>query len=422
MKSLGLDYIAAACAEGKVDAFVGAGDIKHLFHSESEQAALAYVSEFVMSHGALPQPETVGVHTGAMVMVPQEPASYYLEHLGRRHIEVTLRNASKECVPYMKTGPEKDPDKALDIMANAVFQLSLQSMDAQILDFRNAREAVLAAYIQQITAGTVTGVETGWPTLDEMMAGAQPGDLISYVARPGMGKTWSLLYSAHHAWQNQGKVPLVVSLEMPAIQVQQRMTALYSHIPASGLKTGFLTTAEEAKMKSDLLDLGNADQPFWLVDGQMSVTIEDLLMIARMLKPDAIYVDGAYMLEHPDPRLNKWAKVGEVAGFLKKQLAMGLKVPVFASWQLNRESTKLKKGQLPGVENIGDSDEIGRLSSVVLGLFEDKTPESIHTRLVHVLKGREGEVGQFRHRWDFIGMDFREVGQESPVEELEDVG
>ncbi len=323
MKSLGLDYIAAACVEAKVDAFVQAGEIKHLFHTDSEKAALAYVTSHVMQHGAMPNIETVGIHTGALLVQPKEPASYYLQHLNRRHIELRLREAVKDVTPYMESGPGKDPEKALDHIASAVFELSLQHMDAQILDFRNAREAVLAAFIQQQVHGSVVGIETGWPSLDQMTGGCQTGDLISYVARPGMGKTWSLLYSAHHAWTKQGKVPLVVSLEMPAIQVQQRMAALTAHVPASGVKTGHLTNNEEAKLKATLLDLGKEERPFWLVDGQMSVTIEDLLMMARMIQPDAIYVDGAYMLEHPDPRLNKWAKVGEVAGFLKKQLAMG---------------------------------------------------------------------------------------------------
>ena len=422
MKSLGLDYLSALCTEGKVDTFVAAGEIKHLFESESERDALTYVSDHVMKHGALPQVETVGIHTGATLFEVAEPSSYYLEHLQRRHIEIRLRQATKDCVPFMAANTEKDPEKALEIMAKVVIELSLTHMDAQILDFRNAREAVLSQFIQQMVHGNVSGVETGWPTLDDMTGGCQAGDLISYVARPGMGKTWSLLYSAHHAWTKQAKVPLFVSLEMPAIQVQQRMAALYASVPSGGLKTGHLTTMEETKLKDSLMDLGDAQRPFWVVDGQMSVTIDDLLMMARMVKPDAIYVDGAYMLEHPDPRLNKWAKVGEVAGFLKKHLAMGLGIPVFASWQLNRDSTKLKKGELPGVENIGDSDEIGRLSSVVLGLFEDKTPESIHTRMVHILKGRGGEVGQFTHRWDFLGMNFAETSVGGTMEELPDVG
>lgn len=421
MKSVGLDYLAALCSGGSITDLVEAGDIGHLFHTEAEKAALDYVRSHAMSHGALPKPDTVSAHTGAFLIEPKEPASYYLKHLHRRHIETTLRQASKQCEPFMATGPTKDPEAALEIMAKAVFDLSLRHMDAQILDFRNAREAVLSQFIQQQVHGSITGIRTGWQTLDEMMGGCQAGDLISYVARPGMGKTWSLLYSAHYAWEVQHQTPLVVSLEMPAIQIQQRMAALFAHIPSMGLKTGFLTTEEETKLKDHLVALGDADRPFWLVDGQMSVSIEDLLMIAKMLNPSAIYVDGAYMLDHPNKMLNHFAKVSAVATFLKKDLAMGLKVPVFASWQLNRESTKTKKGEIPGLQNIGDSDEIGRLSSVVLGLFEDKTPESIHTRLVHILKGRGGEVGQFRHRWDFMGMNFSEV-EEEDLDELTDVG
>jgi hypothetical protein len=63
---------------------------------------------------------------------------------------------------------------------------------------------------------------------------------------------------------------------------------------------------------------------------------------------------------------------------------------------------------------LGDrayADAIGQVSSLVLGLFEDDTVETLKRRNVKVLKGRNGETGSFITNWDFIGMNFSEVVQ-----------
>ena len=83
----------------------------------------------------------------------------------------------------------------------------------------------------------------------------------------------------------------------------------------------------------------------------------------------------------------------------------------FASWQFNRKSLEKdsKKGQKPGVEDIGMSDAIGQISSIVLGLMQEDGVETLTSRRVTVMKGRNGEVGGFNVRWDFQKMDFRQL-------------
>jgi hypothetical protein len=79
------------------------------------------------------------------------------------------------------------------------------------------------------------------------------------------------------------------------------------------------------------------------------------------------------------------------------------------SWQLNREATKKKKNEEVGLSEIGYSDAIGQISSVVLGLFQEESIETVEGRQVHVMKGRNGEVGNFSTRWNFHVCDFTEI-------------
>jgi len=67
-----------------------------------------------------------------------------------------------------------------------------------------------------------------------------------------------------------------------------------------------------------------------------------------------------------------------------------------------------------GVGEIGYSDAIGQISSIVLGLFQEDSPETIQSRKVNVMKGRNGEIGELRIAWDFIDMDFSQV--DPPIE------
>ena len=103
---------------------------------------------------------------------------------------------------------------------------------------------------------------------------------------------------------------------------------------------------------------------------------------------------------------------------------MEFNIPVVASWQFNRGAEKkMEKDKQVGLEDIGYTDEIGQLSSVVLGLMQEESIETIMTREVRILKGRDGEVGTFYTKWDFINMDFGELektpkGMQEPDKKL----
>jgi hypothetical protein len=61
------------------------------------------------------------------------------------------------------------------------------------------------------------------------------------------------------------------------------------------------------------------------------------------------------------------------------------------------------------LDDVYGTDAVAQFSSVAVGMFQPNTVESLHRKLMQVLKGREGEVGEFWVNWDFEGMDFSEV-------------
>jgi hypothetical protein len=137
-------------------------------------------------------------------------------------------------------------------------------------------------------------------------------------------------------------------------------------------------------------------------------------------------IDGAYLLSHEDKKLNKYQRVDANCEAMKRELAARCKIPVVASFQFNRVAAKKiskneeKKTDVElqvGLEDIAHSDAIGQISSIVLGFFEEQTPENINVKRVDILKGRGGEQGVFKCRWDFQHMDFSEILEGDSPEE-----
>ena len=108
---------------------------------------------------------------------------------------------------------------------------------------------------------------------------------------------------------------------------------------------------------------------------------------------------------------DRYVRVAENMDLLKKNIASI--APTVCSWQFAKTATKKKKDEDPDLEDIGYSDAIPQHSSLVLGLFEADSVETLKQRRVKVLKGRSGETGEFLTYFRFDTMDFSEVAETS---------
>ena len=412
--TIGKDFLAAVVVKGSIADLLQGGQIEHLFRG-NEIDPFKFVMEFVKTYGAVPTLDTILAHTGEELPDAQEPPAYYRDLMEIRYVEATLKTAMKAASDALQPNG-LGADKALSDLSGAVLALLRGRYGSQLADLRQAHDLLMATLIKQMTGG-LDGLMLGWPYLDEMTGGLHKSDLVSFVGRPGMGKTWQLLYGAHHGWlkaekdpQSKGSSRLFVSMEMPILQIEQRLVSMHLSMPFDQVKKGSLSNIGKKKYKKGLVELQGYKAPFWVVDGNLTTTVADVLSLAQELKPDAIFIDGAYLLAHPKAK-DRYTKVAENLDLLKKDLAHV--APTVCSWQFNREATKKKKGEDADLADIGYTDAIGHHSSLVLGLFEDDTVETLKQRRVKVLKGRSGETGQFLTKWKFDKMDFAQVEETS---------
>jgi hypothetical protein len=410
-------------AEGSVSALLKHGAADHLFMG-NESEVYDFIREFVKEYGVLPKEETIETHTGQSLVKATEPAGYYYDLLGQRYTEQKLKVGMTNAQKLLKADV-KDIDGASKVLAEMLMEVSMKRQVKQISDFRFALADIIGEYATKLNASENYGLQLGWPYIDQKTGGIVAGDLVSFVGKVMQGKTWMMLHSAHHGWNQANQallggaedVPdqsrLFISMEIKALPIKQRLAAMQAHIPMTQLKQAELSTINLKGLKQELGVIQGYRDAFWVVDGNLTATVEDIWMMVRQLKPSAVYIDGAYLLKHPTER-DRFVRVAENCDLLKTQVCD--LVPTVASWQFQTKGKQVKKGEKLGLDDIGYTKAIAELSSIVCGLFQEDSVETLIKKQIDLLKGRSGETGQWETHWDFQTMNFSQYIEKAPEE------
>jgi len=409
---IGAKLLRAICAKGEVYAYIQAKlEDKH-FYSHDEKQMFAFVNGHVEQFHALPHEKTL-LEKFPETPEALEPVNYYMEKVVERFSHKTMNTVLGE-VSLLLEG--KEIDTSITKLQAMLAEVIRNNLRTKMAEFGEDAPGIITQEYLNATSNP-SGILFGWPYLDTMTMGLFPGDVCSYVGRPQQGKTYKMLYTAHHAWKTQKKSVLFVSMEMAIPPLVQRLTAITAKVSATELKKGLLPTLPKnmwQHVQNTLLQQQGQDNKLWILDGNLTSTPEQIFTLANQLQPDIVFIDGAYLLKHPNPRLDRYTRVAENIEYIKfATSAVG--IPSTLSYQFNRESMKKKPDQKVGLEDIAFSDAIGQISSIVLGLFQQETVESMMRKRVEVLKGREGATGEYDIFWNFNTMDFSQVPDEDSI-------
>jgi len=394
--------------------FVGMGLEKQWFRT-GEEEIYDYMVDHVTQYGTFPTRDTILKHTSELLPpITSEPPAYYLDQTKQRYVHTTIRKGLVDVEPLLVM---KKPYEALEILNAMVLDLVLQKHGNKIVDFAADAHDMLKKDWEKKNILEWEGVEMGWPYMDKMTGGLETDDVVGIIGRPAAGKTYNVLHMAQHAWYHQKKKPLVISMEMKPLPIMHRLSAMYTHLPITKIKHMEISTKWKEKLWPELYNLKEFGTPFWIVDGGMASTVRDIALLASQLQPDCVYIDGAYLLRHPDKRLRRWERIAENVEAIKEDIGTALGIPTVASFQFNRDAVKKKKAiEDVGLEDIAGADAIGQICSIVLGLFQEDSVETLRQKRIDVLKGRYGETGRFNINWIFDlwpYMDFSEKPKET---------
>ena len=215
----------------------------------------------------------------------------------------------------------------------------------------------------------VTGIGSGFTSLDNMTAGWQRSDLIIVAARPGMGKTAFSLAVLRNAAIDYKKAVAIFSLEMSSVQLVTRLISMESEISSEKLKRGDLEEYEWAQINAKISALSNAEI---YIDDTPSLSILDFKAKCRRLKSqhniELVVVDYLQLMTTNDKSAgNREQEISYISRSLKA-LAKELNIPVIALAQLSREVEK-RNDKKPLLSDLRESGSIEQDADMVSFIY-----------------------------------------------------
>ncbi|OGX83196.1 replicative DNA helicase [Hymenobacter glacialis] len=260
---------------------------------------------------------------------------------------------------------------------------------------------------QSIGQHGLTGVPTGLTQLNGLTGGWQPGDLIILAARPAMGKTAALLHFARTAALDHGQHTAIFSLEMPTLQLMQRLVA--SEVPGysnSDLRRGNLPGGLEqvAHIRQQAQRLRTHGHALHL-DDTPGLSIQQLRAKCARLHaqhPLSLVLVDYIQLMRGDTKGNREQEVGSISRSLK-ELAKELNAPVIALSQLSRDVEKRGGEKRPLLSDLRESGSLEQDADCIVFLwrgeyyniaeYEDGTATA-DTVLFDIAKHRNGATDE----------------------------
>ena len=257
----------------------------------------------------------------------------------------------------------------------------------------------------------ITGVPSGFASLDRLTAGWQKTDLIILAARPSVGKTAFALNLAMNAAMNAGKqFPVAVfSLEMGAGQIVKRMLSCVTEVSMEAITRGKMAEHEFVQMSQRMAKLAQAKI---YLDDQAALNIFELRAKARRLKQkhdiQLILIDYLQLMQASvDKSGNREQEISKISRDLKA-LAKELEVPIIALSQLNRSVETRKESKVPQLSDLRESGAIEQDADLVMflyrpeyhGIHNDAMGETIEGETqIHIAKHRNGSTGMEKVRF-----------------------
>ncbi|MEW9033350.1 MAG: DnaB-like helicase N-terminal domain-containing protein, partial [Planifilum fimeticola] len=187
------------------------------------------------------QLEEVGGVSYLTELADSVPTSAHADHYARIVEEKAILRRLIRTATQIATSGYTGGDDVAEIIDDAERKILDISQRRIRKAFLPIRDILMDTYerIEQMheNQGELTGIPTGFPDLDRMTSGLQRSDLIILAARPSMGKTAFALNLAQNVALHAGETVAIFNMEMPAIQLVQRMLSAEGNIDAQVFRT-----------------------------------------------------------------------------------------------------------------------------------------------------------------------------------------
>lgn len=245
--------------------------------------------------------------------------------------------------------------------------------------------------------GQASGAGTVGKDLDEITGMWKKQTLNIVAARPSVGKTAFLLNNAVRNGKD-GLTVAIFSLEMPDMQLYDRMIAAECNIDGHRVEKGELYDHEWEKYTLGLSELAGLDI---YIDDRPGLSVQEIRSAVRKLKkkcPELIvFIDYLQLISGGSKYNNKNRneEVGHISSSLK-QMARENDCPVVALAQLSR-TVEQRQDKRPMMSDLRESGNIEQDADTITFLYRDDyyNAETEKKNIIEMIvaKNRNGRTG-----------------------------
>lgn len=295
----------------------------------NEPVYIDFIKDFYTQYSKLPDQVTFENKFNLNLIQNQESAQYWFKEIDNKYKEKVTEDAIKDSARNKKKAPE--------IFQNALIAINTEH-DVEVHSYSDGKRRAQEYSKRKGTKG-VTYLSTGSPDLDAFSSGYKKADLWTIGGPEGLGKTWKLLRMACwlDLWQITNKIDrpiVVISGEMPAEELEERLDAIRCGISYERLAKGELNPKEERAylrfmtgFKSNIKIIDTFDN------------INDIDHFAVVFQPSAMFIDGSHLLSSS----YEWTDIAKVTKNMKN-MTRNRKIPIVNTTHLKADKGRSANG------------------------------------------------------------------------------
>jgi len=351
--------------------------------------------------------EVVGGRSSILELQEETASSANIYHYGKIIKDNSLlRNIIRTAQRVAQKGLSLDEslDDFVSNVESSFFKLTSESRKGGLKGIKEfLKQNIKALQTEDRVKGEITGLTTGFKSLDRKLLGMQPGQMIVIAARPGMGKTSLVNNIVISACKAHGLPCAFFSLEMMSNELSMRMLSGEASVDSKRLRTKDLRDSDLKNLSKALKELSNLSI---FIDDAADKNLIEMRSQCRKIKSEygamgMIVIDYLQLMQPHTQARDRVQQVSEISRGLKN-LAKEMECPILALSQLNRGATN-RPDKKPMLSDLRESGAIEQDADVVMLIhreeaYDPNTPMKGIGEII-IAKNRAGETGDVKLAW-----------------------
>jgi replicative DNA helicase len=388
MADMGRSLISKIIAEDDIVSALSAGVRPEWFEEAEHREAFAWMSDYFNKYSETTTADALHHQfPNYRLLKVNEPFDYYIDQFRSQRERSIIVDTIIDANTAIQ---DDDPVKAQQELAKGLTRLGLEVSSLTDEDAVSTWRERYEEYKRLAKKRSLlTGIDTGFPTLNMVSGGFHNSQLIVLGGTAKQGKSWMLIRMAIAA-QEVGQKVLFISFEMSVKEQLARYDGMTCGVNSMKILHNNLTKEEGLRIYKGMRSRKNLPPFVISADISATTTASGLSGKIEQHQPDIVIVDGAYlMLSEGGEPPGSPAAMTAVSRSLKR-LAQRIEKPVIISTQAL--TSKMSKGEVT-MHSLGWTSAWGQDADLVLGVERVEKSPVIKLRVVSGRNVSPREIG-----------------------------